>query len=70
MDFQVVLLHDTRPNDSRSNDTRITHKLCLSLHVLMTWRLNGLHSFIIIIVIIIIIIITSLKIATFNKHAN
>ena len=69
MDFQVVLLHDTRPNDS-SNDTRITHKLCLSLHDIMTWRLNGLHSFIIIIVIIIIIIITSLKIATFNKHAN
>ena len=30
--FMFVLIHDTRSNDSRSNDTRFMHKLNLSLH--------------------------------------
>ena len=28
---RVVLVHDTRSNDSRSNGSRFMHKLCLSL---------------------------------------
>ena len=30
----MVLVHVTRPNDSRSNDASLMHKLCLSLHAM------------------------------------
>ena len=33
-EMQVVVVHDTRPNDSRSNDARLIHELCLSLHAM------------------------------------
>ena len=34
--IRVVLVHDTRSNDSRSNDARFVHKLYLSLHAINT----------------------------------
>ena len=32
--LEVVLFHDTRSNDSLSNDVQFMHKLCLSLRVM------------------------------------
>ena len=38
----VVLVHDTRSNDSLSNDARFMHKLYLSLHAIN--KLTGEYS--------------------------